>query len=233
MDTCAQPRSSRKRPSAWTRGRPPLRSRIVGRDLLGEREVVGLEVDVVGDQERAGPHHGGAGRRMPPSRPEVGLVGRSRDQRLEALELRLADVAQHPSLRSRRRLSIQVDRQFVVRGEPPAERAGERDALVHGAALERDERDHVDRADARVLTLVAAEIDSFDRHRGRGERGLGDRVDVPGKGEHAAVVVGVRGRVEQRHTARFGDGSAECVEDVGAATLAEVGHAFDQSRHGC
>ena len=62
IETCARRSSTIQKPLAWTCGRPPPDSRDPAGDPLGEVHVLGLEVDVVGDQEGPRPD----GRRPPP-----------------------------------------------------------------------------------------------------------------------------------------------------------------------
>src|SRR5204863_8559128 len=61
---------------------------------------------------------------------------------------------------------------------------------------------------------------------GDGEGGLFDGAGRAGESEDAAVVIGVRRKVEDRDAAGAGLGG-EGGDDLGPAALAEIGHAFD------
>ena len=69
---------------ACSRGRPPPDSRTRAGDPLRELHVVGVEVDVPGDQERPGPDRHGPDPRMHPGRPEVRLAAVLARSRREA-----------------------------------------------------------------------------------------------------------------------------------------------------
>ena len=95
-------------------------------DPLGELDVGRGEVDVVGDEERAGADRDGAGRRVQARRAEVRLAPVLADLRLEALVLAAADVGELDPFRSERRVGVEEDRQVEARGDPLPEAAGER-----------------------------------------------------------------------------------------------------------
>ena len=87
-----------------------------------------------------------------------------------------------------------------------AEAAGELDAVVHRRVAERDERDDVDRADARVLALVASMSMSSIARRDQRLEAVADRVVLAGQREHRPVVARVARPVEQEHAVGRGDG---------------------------
>ena len=70
-------------------------------------------------------------------------------------------------------------------------RLGERDALGHRHALDRDERHDVDGAEARVLTLMLPQIDRPGRDLEQREDRRLDAGGVAGEREDRAVVRGV------------------------------------------
>ena len=177
---CPRSGSRTSKPLAWTRGRPPPDSRTRRAMRLASSTSVGVEVDVVGDEERPRPDGDGAGRRMQPRRSEVGLAAALADLAAQALVLPAADVGQLLALGPGRGARIQVDRDLEPGRDPLAERARQVDAGIDRRVAERDERDDVDRADAWVLALVGVHVDLVDgdldevleggRHRARARR---------------------------------------------------------------
>src|SRR5690349_1907966 len=79
---------------------PAARFSDAASDALREIDIVRVEVDVVGDQERASADRNRAGRRMHPPRPEVGLATVLLDLDLEALVLPAADIGEPFAVRS-------------------------------------------------------------------------------------------------------------------------------------
>ena len=59
--------------------------------------------------------------------------------------------------------------------------------------------------------------------------GLLDRGRVAGQREHRSVVRDVGGVIEQSRAVRTADCIGDRVDDVTTTSLADVGHAFDQS----
>ena len=90
-----------------------------------------VEVDVVGDEERARPDRDRPGRRVQLRRAEVGLAAALADLRLEALVLAAPDIGELLAIGPRGRPRVQVDRQLVAGRDALAEGAGELDAGVH------------------------------------------------------------------------------------------------------
>ena len=107
--------------------------------------------------------------------PKSGAPVWRSDGLLQALELRAADVGQDHAIRSLGRARVQVHGQIEALRDPLSKVSGERDALVHGRLAERDEGNHVNRADAWVLALVRVHVDARDRFLDRGFHRLGHR----------------------------------------------------------
>src|SRR2546428_13133561 len=79
-------------------------------DRLRDRDVGRVEVDVVGDEERARPDRRGARRGVDAPRAEVGIGRRvGPDALSQSLELALADVGEARALGTRRGARVQVD----------------------------------------------------------------------------------------------------------------------------
>jgi hypothetical protein len=97
IETCARsgcPRSAHgPRTRSPAAGQSRTRFTHAPRDALREIDVVGIEVDVVGDQERSGPDGDGTRGRMHPVRTVVGLASVLLDLDLQSLVLAATDVA--------------------------------------------------------------------------------------------------------------------------------------------
>ena len=162
---------------------------------------------------------------------EIGGVLGFADQLAQALELRPADVGQRLAFGPQRGARIEVDGHLEALRDMLAEAARERDTLVHRRLAQRNEGDHVDGANARVLAFMAAHVDLRNRlghgqlHRPRDGRFL------PGKGQHAPIVIAVGRPIEQVDAGNPLDLAGDRVNDLEPPAFAEVGHAFDQAGH--
>ncbi len=114
------------------------------------------------------------------------------------------------------------DGQAELRADATRERPRRRDRPRHVVRHERDERDDVGDADARVDTRVLAQVDQLDRSGDPGEQRLDDRLVVRREREHRAVVIGVRVDVQERDAASRrrrrsprNDGRIPALGDVG------------------
>ena len=129
-------------------------------DPLGHREVPGPEVHVVGDQGGSGADRDHAGSRVRRFRTEVRLPLRLAHLGGEPFELPLPDLREVAALLGARRILVEIDRDSVAFRDLRPDLAGERHALLHGRAADRDHRHHVDRAHAGVLPGVTPQVDS-------------------------------------------------------------------------
>ena len=192
-----------------------------------DREVVGGQVDVEGDQRETHPHdgraralveHGRAGVRRPFRRGQLGR---------QTLVLPPAHVGQRLPLRPGGRVLVVVDGHALL-ADPLAQPLGQRHRLLGGDAAERHERDHVHRPHPGMGAFVRAHVD--DRE-GLPAQGLGrrqHRLGLSHIGEDGPVVVGVGAPVEQLHSGRALDRPDDPLERGRVAALADVGDALDE-----
>ncbi len=138
---------------------------------------------------------------------------------------------QPPSLRTERRVAVEVHRQLEAHRDLLAEAAGQVDALLDPRAAERHERDDVDGADARVRAGVLLHVDQLQRAADRRGRSAHDRLGTAGEGHDAAVVRLIARVVEHRDAIDLADGSDDLLDDLRAPPFAEVRHALDQAWH--
>ena len=164
---------------------------------------------------------------MDPVGSEVGNARRIlSDQVPQPLELRAPDVREVAAFGAGGGGFVQEDRQGELGADPRADRPGEQDRVGHRRPLDRHEGQHVDGAHARVGPLVDGQVDQVDSLLRDREGGFFDGSGRAGEREDAAVVVAVRGEVEDRDAAGPGLGG-ERLDDLGAPALAEIRHAFD------
>ena len=218
------------KPLPWTAGRPPPDSLTLRAMRFATSTSSRVEVDVPGDEERPRADRHGADARVGPCRPEVRTaISRGvADLVADRLVAAAAHVGEPDAVGSRRRARVQVDREVEPVRDPGTEPACQLDAVLERRRAQRDEGDHVHRADAWVLALVAVHLDDVDRHLDRGfQRGL-DQFGLAGKGQHRAVVGGVARAVEDERAVDAGGRPREAVDDVEPAAFGIVRDRLDQ-----
>src|SRR4029078_1917639 len=99
-------------------------------DPLRELDILGVEVDVPGNEERTGADGDRSGGGVHPGPAEVRLAAVLGDLGLQALVLPATDVGELHPIGPPRRPGVQVDRQVEALGDTGAEAAGELDGLV-------------------------------------------------------------------------------------------------------
>ena len=159
-----------------------------GGDLLGDLEVVGLEVDVVRNQGATRADHRHARRGVRHRRPEVGVPVRVPHLLRQSLEFPAADLLQVPSRRSRRGIFVEVHRDPKPIDDGSGQVPCERDALLRGRTLERHEWDDVDRTDPGMLAAVLPQIDQLDRMGVERHDRVLQRSGVTDDGQYGPVV---------------------------------------------
>ncbi len=199
-------------------------------DLLCHSGVRGPEKNVVSDQELPCADGGGAGGRMQHGLAHIGIaLGIPAHLLAQGLELPAADVLQLDALRPLRGGLIEVAGNPQPLPELGGRTLGELRAVLHRHSRQRDERQHVQRADARMRALMRVQIDQLDGFRGPGQRRLHRRFRRGREGDDAPVMVGVHLRIEQ-HDAGHGADRLDDGPDPGCvAAFAEVGNALNQS----
>ena len=197
---------------------------------LGHRHVLGAaEIDVVRDEEGAGADDGGASGGMHMIGAEVRhALGIGADLRLGQLKLAAADVGEVLAVGARGGALVQEDRNAEFIADALAEGAREGDAVVHGGALERNERADVGGADARVFAGVRVEVNELgglgDATEGGVHGGLGGGDD----GHDRPIVRRIAGHIEDSDALAVGDGVTDGRDHLGAAAFGEVGDEFDE-----
>src|SRR2546427_13279044 len=105
------------------------------------------------------------------------------------------------------------------------------DAVVQRDAADRDERDHVGRADAGMLASVGGKVDSVEGLFSRPKCGFADGFGRSDEGQDAAVVIGVALAVQHDDAGDSLNGVDQRVNGLGLPAFAEVGDALDKTIH--
>ena len=147
---------------AFTNGRPPLEKRIVFAMCLAIVDVGRVEVDVVGDQEFARADHGGAGRRMQARLADIRrAVGIVQHFFAQAFELPFADIFEIRALGPLRGRFVEIDGNAIALPDFARRFLGESDAIFDRDAVDRDEGNHIGRADARMRARLPRQVDQL------------------------------------------------------------------------
>ena len=199
-------------------------------DALRQVDVLGVEVDVVGDEERPGADRDRTGRRMESWGTEVGFAAALPDLGTQALVLAAADIGKLFAFGSSGGAGIEIDRELEPRGDPFTEVPSELDAIIHLRVAQGDERDDIDGADPGVLALVGVHVDLVDGDLDEPFEGGGHRAVLARDREDRAVVAGVARPVEQRSARGRADRVGHPVDDIESPALRDVGDGFDSTR---
>ena len=199
-------------------------------NLLGDRDVFrAAEVDVVGHEERARADDGGTGGGVDVVGAEVrNAIRVGADVGPGQLEFSAPHVGEVLAVGPGGGALVEEDRDAQLGAHALAERAGERDAIVHRGAFERSEGADVGGADARMLARMLVEVDQLGGRGDAAERGLDGHIGGGDEGHHRAVVRRVAGDVQESRAVDGRDGVTDGGDDLGATAFAEVGNAFDE-----
>jgi hypothetical protein len=215
----------------WNANRPHSREAAralahLRRDRLRDVDVVGVQLHVERDERRTRRDERGAGGRVQPRRPEVGLdlaLGHPRGKRCDTT---LAEEGALAALLRSRELPVEEDRQVELAREAVRDRQGDVVRVVALSVVEIGDRHHVERADTRMHTFVHAHVDMLDHLARAGDQRVGYVLRITHEREDAAVVVGVGMHVEQRAAVRAKrppEGGDACL----VASFADVGHRLE------
>jgi hypothetical protein len=167
-----------------------------------------------------------------PGGSQLGGTVRSRERLTEALERGPPDIREDDTVGSSGGTRVQEHRQPVAVGQPSPEPLRELDAGGHGRVADRHEGSHVECADAWMPAVLASQVDAGDSLRGQRAHRIEYLIGGTREREHAAVVIRVRGPVEQPDARHRADGPGARVDDLDAPALADVGDALDQVHAG-
>ena len=128
-----------------------------------------------------------------------------------------------------RELAVEKDREAELDADPARQLARRLLGVIQVAGPDRDDRDHVRRADPRMRAVVAPQVDPLARARNPRQERLDEHIRLPDEREDGAVVVGVDVHVEQPRRCR--ERVAQSIDDLLIAPLGEVRHGFEHDSY--
>jgi len=211
--------------------RPPLLAHVES-DGVGAPRGGGVEIEIDGNQEIAGPDRRGSRTGHPfveGTRPEIG--GRLRVRQLLGQRLVLSGAAdgQVPPLGPQSRSLVAIGRNPQFAGDAFGQPARQRGALLERDARNGNERQDVGGPHAGVRPFVAAHVDQFGRPFHPGESRLDDLLGRADEGDDRAVRRFARIDVQDLHAARPLDRFDDPADHLLVASLAEIGDALHDS----
>ena len=105
-----------------------------------------------------------------------------------------------------------------------------RDAILQRDTFDRDERDHVGRAHARMRAGMLGEVNQLGGLADAADGSLGNVRRIADQGDDAAIMVGVHLAVEQINAVHL-HGFQDGVDAGLVAAFREVGNTFDECGH--
>ena len=202
-------------------------------NFVGDGDIRGIQVDVVGDEEFARADDGGARGGMELGIADVGATVRIALQVFaQAFELPATNVFKIYAIGAGGRGFVEKYRDAVAFPDFVADSPGERDAIVERHSFDGNEGHHVGGSHARVSALMRSEIDERGSFGDTAQRRFGNGIGIAGEGHDAAVVVAVHFAVEDIHAGHAAHGGDDGVHFRGIAAFGKIGNALDQSGHG-
>src|SRR5437899_5414065 len=202
-------------------------------DSLRDADIRRPEVHVPGDEDGTRSDDACARGRMEPQGAEIRPAVRiRRDLDLQTLIFPTADVRQSATVGTGRGGLVQVDRHVQLVGNPLSDRAGEADTIVHRDARDGDKGEDVESSHPWMFALVTIHVDPLHGLLRTSERGLGDTSAIANERDYGAIVVRVHLLIKDSDPGDGADGLRDCVDDILAAALGEIGDALDDLRHG-
>ena len=203
--------------------KPPARLAHRGRDGLGDGEVVRLELDVVRHERPPGTDENDAGPRIDLERPEVRAQLIRVDPPRELFEASTAEERGPPATPH---LAVEEHGDAELRTDALGDLEGRAACLGEVGGNDRDERDDVRGADARVDALVPAQVDAVARRRDPGDEGVDEAAPLTHEHEDGPVMVLVGVEGEEAGAGR------ECVSDLrDRRRIATLGHVRHRQEH--
>src|SRR5918911_1014842 len=203
------------------------------RNLPRDRNVVRLQVDVVSDEEGASADDYCPGALV---HARVADVRRSveqsvRDLLAQLLEPTASDLLKVHAVGPQGRALVKVNGNPKFTPDSLPSLVRERDAILNRHPAHGDEGQHIGRADARVLSLVPAQVNQLRGEPDRAKRSLDDHVSLGHKRDDRAVVVRIRVQVEHDRADDFFDGPRQPLDYFRPAAFAKIWHALDETIH--
>jgi hypothetical protein len=168
------------------------------RDPLRDLDVLRAEIDVEREQRHPRAHGDRARARVDHGRTEIGsAIGIRPDLARQAFVFSPPNVGQVLPGRTRGGRFVEIDRNLKLRADSLPRPPGQLHAPLQLGRSDRNERQHVGRPHAGVLSSMTAQVDQLGRLLDALHRRLNHGLSLPYKGDHAPVVVGVHFLVQE------------------------------------
>ena len=146
----------------------------------------------------------------------------------QRLVLPLADLGQGTPLGLPGGVFVEIDRNVEFFADPLAQPFGHLDAVLHGGALDRDQRADVGGAHPGMGPGVLGHVDQLSRLGDGPEGGLFHRLGRADEGDHGAVGRGAGVDIQEHGPLHRLDLGGDRVDHAAVPPLAEVRHALDE-----
>ncbi len=197
-------------------------------DVLGDAQIGGVKVYVESDQEFACTHDDRACRGMKGGATEIRLPGFVQENFFaDAFKLTAANIFEAQSCGLARGRLIEVDRDTGLTPDTLAGAMCDIDAGAQRRVAERNEGQHVERAQARMDALVPGQVNGRRSLDCGAHCRFEDYFFGAGEGDDTAIVIGVAGAVEQQDARHGGDDGDDGIHNGGVLTLGKVWDTFD------
>ena len=127
-----------------------------------------------------------------------------------------------------RRFFVQIDGLMVFFGGFPRHGLRQLIRFLQRNIAHRHEGHHIHAADARVLADMVVHIDDFLRDANGFQRCEAQRLRFAHDGDHAAVVFGIRGIIQQANARLRAIGAHQTFHLIQIPSFAEIRNRFDQ-----
>ena len=161
----------------------------------GDGNLGGAQENVEGNENRPGPNHNRA-RRARPGRTKVWQAPRKVDFPDQGLIFTAPDVGQIAALSSRGRFAVEVDGHIQLITDASTQSPGKESAVREESAADRDERNHIGRAQSGMDAPMPPKVNAGDSHFDRMEQPLQNLFRRACDRENGAVVVRIAGAME-------------------------------------
>jgi hypothetical protein len=108
---------------------------------------------------------------------------------------------------------------------------GEIDTAIHADVTKRHKRNDIRRADSRMRSLMAAQINEVCGQACALKCGLRNSVRLARKRQDSAMMIGIHFFAQQKDAGHCANNSDECPNRAWLSSLAEIRDAFDPSVH--
>src|SRR5579864_6065511 len=200
-------------------------------DFLGDFDVWRVQENVIGNQEFARADDGSPCGRMDAGFANVRTArGIGGDLGADAFELSAANIFQALAFGNSGGGLVEINGDAESLPDLLSHVARHGHAVFNGDAVDRDERDYVGSAHARMRASMDIEVDKFSGPAHAANRGFLNGFALAGEGDNGPVVVGIHLAIQQIDAGHL-HGVDDGVNFGFVAAFRKIGNAFDERGH--